>query len=288
MNPDTQRKPHWLKTQLPAGENYTRLKHITTDNHLHTICTSGMCPNIAECWNHGTATFMILGDTCTRSCRFCATKTAATPPKPNPQEPLHVAQAVKLMGLKHCVITSVDRDDLPDRGAQAWVDTVNQIRQLCPNTTIETLLPDFDADRNIISQFAQCQPHIAGHNLETVERLTPTVRSKASYRRSLSTLQQLAAHGLTTKSGIMLGLGEERQEVINTLHDLLQVGCQLVTIGQYLRPRPQNIAVSRYVPPQEFQELKNIALQMGFKSAESGPLVRSSYHADQMAQAGII
>jgi len=239
-----------------------------------------MCPNIGECWGNGVATLMILGDICTRSCKFCATATGKPLP-PDPREPVKVARTVNLMGLSYCVITSVDRDDLPDHGAGHWRETVLAIREANPNTTIEVLIPDFDGRSELIDLFLESEPDVVGHNLETVERLTPLVRTKASYRRSLKVLEHIAKRGFRAKSGIMLGLGETRDEVIQTLDDLLAVGCRMVTIGQYLQPRPTNLPVQRYVTPEEFEEYKQIALAKGFDFAESGPLVRSSYHADK-------
>lgn len=274
------RKPEWLKIKLPGGEGYAQVNAVVKKHGLHTICSSGMCPNIGECWGNGVATLMILGDICTRSCKFCATATGKPLP-PNSHEPANVAQTVKIMGLSYCVITSVDRDDLPDHGAKHWRDTVNAIRRENPETTIEVLIPDFDGKPELLDLFLESAPDVVGHNLETVERLTPQVRTKASYRRSLAVLEHIAKKGFRAKSGIMLGLGETREEIIQTLDDLLSVGCRMVTVGQYLRPRPENLPVQRYVTPQEFEEYRQIALQKGFEFAESGPLVRSSYHADK-------
>lgn len=275
-----ERKPEWLKIKLPGGEGYAQVNSIVKKHGLHTICSSGMCPNIGECWGNGVATLMILGDICTRSCKFCATATGKPLP-PDPNEPTKVARTVSLMGLSYCVITSVDRDDLPDHGAGHWRSTVMEIRRVNPNTTIEVLIPDFDWRPELIDLFLESEPDVVGHNLETVERLTPLVRTKASYRRSLKVLEHIAKRGFRAKSGIMLGLGETRDEVIQTLDDLLAVGCKMVTIGQYLQPRPTNLPVQRYITPEEFEEYKQIALAKGFEFAESGPLVRSSYHADK-------
>ncbi|HRR12135.1 MAG: lipoyl synthase [Tenuifilum sp.] len=275
-----ERKPEWLKIKLPGGEGYAQVNSIVKKHGLHTICSSGMCPNIGECWGNGVATLMILGDICTRSCKFCATATGKPLP-PDPNEPTKVARTVSLMGLSYCVITSVDRDDLPDHGAGHWRSTVMEIRRVNPNTTIEVLIPDFDGRPELIDLFLESEPDVVGHNLETVERLTPLVRTKASYRRSLKVLEHIAKRGFRAKSGIMLGLGETRDELIQTLDDLLAVGCQMVTIGQYLQPRPTNLPVQRYITPEEFEEYKQIALAKGFEFAESGPLVRSSYHADK-------
>jgi len=275
-----ERKPEWLKIKLPGGEGYAQVNSIVKKHGLHTICSSGMCPNIGECWGNGVATLMILGDICTRSCKFCAT-TTGRPLPPDPNEPVKVARTVNLMGLSYCVITSVDRDDLPDHGAKHWRNTVLEIKKVNPNTTVEVLIPDFDGRPELIDLFLESEPDVVGHNLETVERLTPLVRTKASYRRSLKVLELIANRGFRAKSGIMLGLGETRDEVIQTLDDLLAVGCRMVTIGQYLQPRPTNLPVQRYVTPEEFEEYKQIALAKGFEFAESGPLVRSSYHADK-------
>jgi len=277
---ENNRKPEWLKIKLPGGEGYAQLNSIVKQHGLHTICSSGMCPNIAECWGNGVATFMILGDICTRSCKFCAV-TTGRPLPPDPNEPLKVARSIKLMGLSYCVITSVDRDDLPDHGADHWRRTILAIREVNPDTDIEVLIPDFDGRPELIDLFLESEPLVVGHNLETVERLTPMVRTKASYRRSLLVLEHIAKRGFNAKSGIMLGLGETRDEVIQTLDDLIAVGCKMVTIGQYLQPRPTNLPVQRYVTPQEFDEYRQIALEKGFVFAESGPLVRSSYHADK-------
>lgn len=274
------RKPSWLKIKLPEGEGFSEVNRIVKAHHLHTICQSGMCPNMGECWGNRVATFMILGEICTRSCKFCATATGK-PLAPDPDEPQNVARSVKLMGLKYCVITSVDRDDLPDLGAEVWRNTVNAIRLANPETKIEVLIPDFDGRHDLIDLFAQSKPDVVGHNLETVERLQKQVRSRANYKTSLETLNYLNSKGLRTKSGIMLGLGETHDEIVQTMDDLLAVGCRMITVGQYLQPRPANIAVQRYVSPEEFDEYRQIALDKGFTFAESGPLVRSSYHADK-------
>ncbi|HPD95917.1 MAG TPA: lipoyl synthase [Tenuifilaceae bacterium] len=274
------RKPSWLKIKLPGGEGYAQVNSIVKKHHLHTICSSGMCPNIAECWGNGVATFMILGDICTRSCKFCATATGRPLP-PDANEPENISHSVQLMGLKYCVITSVDRDDLPDKGAQHWYNTVTAIKINNPETIVEVLIPDFDGETELLDIFLKSNPDVVGHNLETIERLTPDVRTKASYRKSLSVLEYVSKKGFKAKSGIMLGLGETKEEVIQTLDDLLSVGCKMITIGQYLQPRPENIPVQRYVTPEEFEEYRKIALEKGFVFAESGPLVRSSYHADK-------
>jgi lipoic acid synthetase len=239
-----------------------------------------MCPNIGECWGNGTATFMILGDICTRSCKFCATATGKPLP-PDPLEPTNVAMSVKLMELKHCVITSVDRDDLPDEGAAHWRNTVNEIKKVNPKTRVEVLIPDFSGKLDLLDIFLESKPHVVGHNLETIERLTPLVRSKAKYKTSLNVLGHIAKTGHNAKSGIMVGIGETKDEVLQTLDDLVVVGCKYITIGQYLQPRNGNLKVERYVEPEEFLFYKEEALKKGFLFAESGPLVRSSYHAEQ-------
>lgn len=277
---DAVRKPSWLKIKLPGGEGYAKVSNIVKNHKLHTICSSGMCPNIGECWGNGTATFMILGDTCTRSCKFCATATGKPLPL-DPQEPSNIARSIKLMELKYCVITSVDRDDLPDQGATHWYETIVEVKAQNPNTKIEVLIPDFSGKTDLLDIFLGSKPDVVGHNLETVERLTPFIRSKASYRMSLKVIEHIAKTGHNAKSGIMLGLGETKEEVLQTLDDLIAVGCKYITLGQYLQPRNGNLKVDRYVEPDEFEFYKNAALEKGFKFAESGPLVRSSYHAEQ-------
>ncbi len=277
---DAVRKPSWLKIKLPGGEGYTKVSNIVKSHKLHTICSSGMCPNIGECWGNGTATFMILGDICTRSCKFCATATGKPLP-PDPLEAMNVAMSVKLMELKHCVITSVDRDDLSDEGATHWRDTVNEIKKVNPKTRVEVLIPDFSGKLDLLDIFLESKPHVVGHNLETIERLTPMVRSKAKYQTSLNVIEHIAKTGHNAKSGIMVGIGETKEEVLKTLDDLVAVGCKYITIGQYLQPRNGNLKVERYVEPAEFLFYKEEALKKGFLFAESGPLVRSSYHAEQ-------
>ena len=274
------RKPSWLKVKIPSGEGYSQINKIVKQHNLHTICNSGMCPNIAECRGNGVATFLILGDICTRSCKFCAV-TTGKPLPPDSNEPENISHSIHLMGLKYCVITSVDRDDLPDKGAHHWYDTVTAIKQNCPKTIVEVLIPDFDGDTELLDIFLKSNPDVVGHNLETVERLTPDVRTKASYKNSLHVLEYISKKGFKTKSGIMLGLGETKEEISQTLDDLLLVGCKMITFGQYLQPRLSNIPVQRYVTPEEFEEYKNITLEKGFIFAESGPFVRSSYHADK-------
>ncbi|MDR0972098.1 MAG: lipoyl synthase [Bacteroidales bacterium] len=274
------RKPSWLKIKLPKGENYSKIKHIVELNHLHTICSSGKCPNIGECWTKGTATFMIAGEICTRKCRFCATQTG----KPLPldeDEPNKIAQSVKIMQLKHCVITSVDRDDLLDKGAEHWALTIEAIRRENPNTIIEILTPDFDANQELLNIVFKAKPDIFGHNMETVERLTPLIRSKAKYALSLKVLSLAHKNGLVTKTGIMLGLGEKEEEVVSLMKDVRNIGCNLFTIGQYLQPTKENLPVEEYVSPEQFEKYKNIGKALGFDNIESGPLVRSSYMAEE-------
>tara|TARA_B100001250_G_C19817118_1_gene799178 strand:- start:10143 stop:11000 length:858 start_codon:yes stop_codon:yes gene_type:complete len=275
------KKPSWLRVKLPSGKKFTDLRALVNKHRLHTICESGNCPNMGECWGAGTATFMILGNICTRSCGFCAVATGR-PQAIDWSEPERVAQSVKLMDIRHCVLTSVDRDDLLDGGVQVWVETINAIRRLSPITTQETLIPDFKGDSNIIKKIAFVHPEIVSHNIETVERLTRSVRIQAKYKRSLSVLETLKKEGVKrTKSGLMLGLGETKIEVIETMKNLRNVDVDILTIGQYLQPTKKHIPVHRFVDPIEFKELKSIGLDMGFKYVESGPLVRSSYHAEK-------
>jgi lipoic acid synthetase len=274
-------KPDWLKINLGGGENYAKVGRIVREHKLHTICSSGKCPNIGQCWNAGTATFMILGDVCTRACKFCATKTGK-PLAPDPQEPQRVAESVHLMELRYCVITSVDRDDLPDRGAAHWAQTIAAIREKNPHTAIEVLIPDFDADTKLLDVVIAATPAVMGHNIETVKRLTPQTRSRASYGKSLKVLRYLAQCGVTAKSGLMVGLGETPQEVINTMRDVRNAGVQLFTIGQYLQPTKQHLAVAEYITPQQFFAYKKIGIEMGFRNIASAPLVRSSYMAEQL------
>jgi len=274
------RKPDWLKIQLPKGDNYLKVKGILEEKGLHTICSSGKCPNMGECWNAGTATFMILGEICTRSCKFCATKTG----KPLPidtDEPEKIAQSIKHLNLKHVVITSVDRDDLPDGGAAIWAATVRKVKELNPETTIETLIPDFGGNAEHLQLVIESKPDIISHNLETVRRLTPQIRSAAQYNRSLEVLKQIAASGLRAKSGIMVGLGETETEVLETMDDLLKVNCSIFTIGQYLQPTQLHLVVVEYVLPDVFEKYRVAGLKKGFAFVESKPLVRSSYHAEK-------
>ena len=278
------RLPDWLKMQRASGETYSKVKHIVTENHLHTICTSGNCPNIGECWNRGTATFMILGDICTRACKFCATKTGKPLP-PDPHEPDRLAESIKTMRLKHCVITSVDRDDLSDGGASYWADTIKRIKEVNPFTTMETLIPDFDANPEYIQKIIDAGPEVISHNIETVERLTPVIRTKAKYERSIDVIKYISGKGKITKSGFMLGLGESKDEIIQTISDLYASGCKILTIGQYLQPGTDYMDVVEYILPERFEEYRITALRLGFSFVESSPLVRSSFHAENHTKA---
>ena len=273
-------KPSWLKVKLPTGKEYTKVRQIVSEHKLHTICESGNCPNMGECWGAGTATFMILGNICTRSCGFCAVKTGRPLPV-DLQEPERVANSVKLMNVKHCVITSVDRDDLKDGGSIIWVETVKKVREYSPQTTMETLIPDFKGDWENLQRIIDVAPEIVSHNLETVRRLTREVRIQAKYDRSLEVIKRLKEGGMRTKSGVMLGLGETREEVIETMQDLVNAGCDILTLGQYLQPTPKHLPVKEFITPNQFAEYKEIGLKLGFKYVESGPLVRSSYHAEK-------
>lgn len=274
------RKPHWLKSKIPTGKEYRLVREIVEDNKLHTICTSGHCPNMDECWGRGTATLMILGDICTRSCGFCNVKTGRPLPVDN-TEPLRVAKSVKLMKLKHCVLTSVDRDDLDDLGSEVWINTVQEIKKSSPETTIETLIPDFDGREDLINKVCSAGQEVVSHNLETVRRITPWARSRAKYDTSLKALQLIAKTGVVPKSGIMVGLGETPDEVIETLKDMRQSGVEVVTIGQYLQPTKKHLMVKEYVTPEQFKEYEKAGLAMGFKHVESSPMVRSSYRAEK-------
>ncbi len=273
------RKPEWLKIDFRSENHYSNVGNTLKQHGLHTICSSGRCPNMSECWSRGTATFMILGDICTRACRFCNTKSG----KPLPvveSEPRSLAESIQKLQLKHAVITSVDRDDLPDLGASHWARCIEEVRALNPNTTIEVLVPDFQGHDELVDIVAAARPDVMAHNIETVERLTPDVRRVAKYDTSLHTLARIHANGLPTKSGMMLGLGETEDEIFRTLDDLLEVGCEMVTIGQYLQPTSKHYEVKAYIHPDDFKRYEEIALQKGFKTVVSGPLVRSSYHAD--------
>ena len=277
---NVQKKPKWLRVKLPTGKNYKHVRKLVSDNKLHTICESGNCPNMGECWGEGTATFMILGNICTRSCGFCAVATG----RPLPvdwEEPEKVAESVRLMEVKHCVITSVDRDELPDGGSLVWVETVNAVRRKSPGTTMETLIPDFKGIQEQVQRIIDVAPEIVSHNIETVRRLTKEVRIQAKYDRSLAVLKQLKDGGMRTKSGIMLGLGETQDEVLQTMDDLRGVGVDIMTIGQYLQPTPKHLPVKEFVNPEQFKKYKKIGLDKGFRFVESSPLVRSSYRAEK-------
>jgi len=273
-------KPKWLRVKLPTGEAYKNVRGIVSEHKLHTICESGNCPNMGEFWGEGTATFMILGNICTRSCGFCSVSTGK-PLDADPFEPARVAQSVKLMKVKHAVITSVDRDDLPDGGSEIWAATVRAVRRQSPSTTMETLIPDFAGKWENLQRIIDVAPEIVSHNLETVRRLTKEVRIQAKYNRSLEVLRRLKKGGMRTKSGVMLGLGESEQEVLETMQDLRSVDVDILTLGQYLQPTPKHLPVLDFVTPEKFEEYKIIGLEMGFKFVESGPLVRSSYHAEK-------
>lgn len=275
-----EKKPAWLKVKLPIGENYRHVRQLVDQHKLHTICESGNCPNMGECWGAGTATFMILGNTCTRSCGFCAVATG----RPDPvdwDEPQRVAEAIHLMKVKHAVLTSVDRDELKDGGSIIWANTVKAVRALNPETTLETLIPDFKGEKENIARIIEVAPEVVSHNIETTERLTRRVRIQAKYHRSMEVIRTLKEGGMRTKSGIMLGLGETRNEVIQTLRDLYDNGCDVVTIGQYLQPTPKHLPVERFVHPDEFAEYQEIGYSFGLDHVESGPLVRSSYHSEK-------
>ena len=274
------RKPEWLKISIGANERYTETKRIVESHCLHTICSSGRCPNMGECWGKGTATFMIAGDICTRSCKFCNTRTGRPLPL-DPDEPLHVAESVALMKLSHAVITSVDRDDLPDLGAAHWAQTIREIKRLNPETTTEELIPDFQGRKELVTQVIEAGPEIISHNMETVKRISPQVRSAANYHTSLEVIRQIAESGTTAKSGIMVGLGETPAEVEELMDNLIAVGCKILTIGQYLQPTHKHYPVVAYITPEQFAIYKETGLKKGFEQVESAPLVRSSYHAEK-------
>lgn len=274
------KKPDWLRVKLPTGKEYADVRKIVSEHKLHTICESGNCPNMGECWGAGTATFMILGNICTRSCGFCAVATGR-PLAVDWDEPNRVAQSVKLMKIKHCVITSVDRDELKDGGSIIWAETIKAIRNQSPGTTLETLIPDFQGKWENLQRIIDVAPEIVSHNLETVKRLTKQVRIQAKYERSLEVLAKLSASGIKTKSGIMLGLGETEEEIIEAMKDLRSSDVKILTLGQYLQPTPKHLPVKEFIRPEQFAKLKEIALSLGFRYVESGPLVRSSYHAEK-------
>ena len=275
------KKPKWLRVKLPTGENYKNVRGLVDKYKLHTICESGHCPNMGECWGAGTATFMILGNICTRSCGFCNVATGR-PETVDWEEPEKVARSVKLMKVKHAVLTSVDRDDLADGGSIIWAETVKAIRRISPQTTMETLIPDFKGELYNVDRIIEANPEIVSHNMETVRRLTRKVRIQAQFDRSLMVLKYLKDNGIhRTKSGIMLGLGETKEEVIDAMKDLREADVDILTLGQYLQPTPKHLPVVEFITPEVFEELKEIGLEMGFRYVESGPLVRSSYHAEK-------
>lgn len=274
------RKPEWLKIRLPRGEEFAKVNSLVKKHSLHTICTSGNCPNHADCWERGTATLMILGDICTRSCKFCNV-TTGRPLATDPMEPEKIAETVHELKLKHCVLTSVDRDDLPDGGAHHWAKTITEVKRLNPGTTLETLIPDFDGKKELIQVVIEAGPEVISHNLETVRSLTPQIRSRAKYDTSLQVLKYIAEGNIVAKSGIMLGLGERHDEVLQTMDDLLEAGCTVFTLGQYLQPTRQNYPVKEYIHPDKFEEYRLIGLNKGFRFVESGPLIRSSYRAER-------
>lgn len=274
------KKPEWLKIRLRGNEHFAETKRIVESHCLHTICTSGKCPNMGECWSRGTATFMIAGEICTRSCRFCNTLTGKPLPL-DPREPGRVAESVRLMQLKHAVVTSVDRDDLPDLGAGHWAATIREIKAVNPGTSLEVLIPDFQGRLDLVDLVVDAHPEIISHNMETVRRISPTVRSAAKYETSLAVLRHIAERGVTAKTGIMVGLGETEEEVWELMDDVLNQGVRILTIGQYLQPSRKNIPVSEYIHPDQFAAYREKALEKGFRHVESAPLVRSSYHAEK-------
>ena len=274
------RLPEWFRMERPAGGNYSHLKNLSEKNNLHTICKSGNCPNIGECWNAGTATFMILGDICTRACKFCSVKTGK-PLQVDLDEPRRLAESIKTLGVKHCVLTSVDRDDLEDGGASFWAETVRMVKKMNEGLTIETLIPDFRGNRDHVQLVIGAGPEVVSHNLETVRSLTPRIRSLNKYETSLEVVRYISSQDVVSKSGIMLGLGETREEVLETMKDLREAGCRVLTIGQYLQPTLRHHPVKEYIRPEVFREYKKTGLEMGFRFVESSPLVRSSYHAER-------
>jgi len=274
------RKPDWLKIQLPNTSDYKWMHQTIRDNQLHTICTSGKCPNAAECWAAGTATFMILGDICTRACKFCNVKTGK-PLAVDVKEPFRIARSIQIMKLRHAVITSVDRDDLEDGGADIWAQTITKVKEMNPGITQEVLIPDFNGLRHLIKQVIDAKPEVISHNLETVRRITPIIRTRAKYDLSLDVLRYISENGVVSKTGIMLGLGEKEEEVIQTMKEAFEAGVKVFTIGQYLQPSKEHLPVEEYIAPEQFEKYKSIGLEIGFKYVESGPMVRSSYHAEQ-------
>lgn len=277
------RKPKWLRAKLPSGPGYRQVQDIVDDNQLHTVCESARCPNLGECWSRGTATLMILGEVCTRSCSFCAVQ-SGKPPELDLGEPARVAEAVSKMNLKHCVLTSVARDDLRDGGAKVWANVIRSVRHRNPGVAIEVLTPDFQGDLEALDLVLDAHPDIFNHNLETVERLQQPIRKSATYERTLSVLVHAASRGFTTKSGIMLGIGEREDEIGQAIRDLSKAGVQILTIGQYLQPTPSHAPIDRWAPPEEFEAWKEFALSQGICVVESGPLVRSSYHAEEQSE----
>jgi len=275
------RRPEWLKAKIPGGETYARLKNIIDTHRLHTVCEEARCPNMGECWNAGTATFMILGDICTRSCGFCAVKTGRPSGELDWDEPRRVAEAVKLLGLRHAVITSVNRDERKDGGAPIFAETIREIRRQVPGCTVEVLIPDFKGSEDALTIVLDAQPDVLNHNLETVPRLYPIVRPQAKYHQSLEVLERSKKRGFLTKTGLMVGIGERPEEVLEVMKDIRAVNCDILTIGQYLQPTKDHLPIDRYVHPDEFRMYKDVGMQMGFKHVESGPLVRSSYHAER-------
>jgi len=277
---NTRRKPEWLKIKLPMGELAVGVNNLIKENNLHTICTSGMCPNQGECWGCGTATFMIGGDTCTRGCRFCNVNTGVPAPL-DEAEPNHIAQSIKTLKVKHAVITSVDRDDLEDYGANHWAKTIRAVKRINPTVTMEVLVPDFMGELKYVDKVIAEMPEVISHNMETTRSLTPSIRSKATYDTSLKVLKHIADSGITAKSGVMLGLGETEEEILQVMDDLLAAGVQVMTLGQYLQPTKANVEVQEYITPDKFKEYEEIGMEKGFAVVESGPLVRSSYHAER-------
>lgn len=282
---DKPKKPDWLRVKLPVGESYKHVRGLVETHKLHTICESGNCPNMGECWGAGTATFMILGNVCTRSCGFCAVATGR-PDAVDWDEPQRVAEAIHLMKVKHAVITSVDRDEIKDGGSIIWYNTIRAVKTLNPDTSLETLIPDFKGEKENIQRVIDAAPEVVSHNIETVERLTRSVRIQAKYWRSMDVLRTLKTGGMRTKSGIMLGLGETKEEVLQTMQDLVDSGVDVITLGQYLQPTQRHLPVQRFVHPDEFAELRELGYDMGFDYVESGPLVRSSYHSEKHVIAG--
>lgn len=277
---ERKKRPDWLRVKLPIGEKYKHVRSLVDNYNLHTICQSGNCPNMGECWTAGTATFMILGDVCTRSCSFCAVKTGR-PPEYDEDEPNRVAEAIELMKVKHAVITSVNRDELKDRGAEIWYRTVVETKKRCPDTTIETLIPDVKANWDALKRMINGGQEVVSHNMETVERLYRKVRPQAKYQRSLDQIKRTKDHGKRTKSGIMVGLGESEEEVFKIMDDLVHHGCDVLTIGQYLQPTKMHLEIAEYIHPDIFAKYKEVGMAKGFNFVESGPLVRSSYHSER-------